>query len=244
MHVKVLDEAVVERAKAHDIDALVYAPHFVRLPEIERRAAHFSDDDLLVLPAREVFTGPWRNRKHVLALGLSDPVPDFISLEGAMREIDRQDAAALVPHPKFLNVSFSEPDVNEWNGLVDAVETYNPKLLFGTAETAREIAENTDQSPFGSSYAHLRRSVGEVWTEFDESFDSGAAFVDALKDGLTGEVERNTGLKHKLHCLAEFAHLGWENSWQKIDRLFLQGTEPTHPRHIAYKGRFDDVAVY
>jgi hypothetical protein len=38
--------------------------------------------------------------------------------------------------------------------------------------------------------------------------------------------------------------LGYENSWEKVDRLFLSGTEPTHPGHIAYGGRFDDVAVY
>jgi len=56
-HVKVLNERVVERAKRAGLDALVYAPHFTRLPEIRERAAAYSDDELLVVPAREVFTG-------------------------------------------------------------------------------------------------------------------------------------------------------------------------------------------
>ena len=68
LHVKVLDERVVERAKARGLDALVYAPHFTRLPAIRARAARFSDDDLLVVPAREVFTGSWRDRLPPRAL--------------------------------------------------------------------------------------------------------------------------------------------------------------------------------
>ncbi|PSQ55842.1 metal-dependent phosphoesterase, partial [Halobacteriales archaeon SW_12_67_38] len=72
-HVKVLDERVVSRAKRYGLDAVVYAPHFVRLPEIRAKARAFSDDDLLVVPGRELFTGSWRNRQHVLAFGLTDP---------------------------------------------------------------------------------------------------------------------------------------------------------------------------
>jgi predicted metal-dependent phosphoesterase TrpH len=42
-HVKVLDDRVVRRAKARGIDAVVYAPHFTRLPEIRDRAARVPD---------------------------------------------------------------------------------------------------------------------------------------------------------------------------------------------------------
>ncbi|WP_439028705.1 PHP-associated domain-containing protein [Haloarchaeobius sp. DT45] len=244
MHVKVLDETVVERAKSRAIDVLVYAPHFVRLPEIRRRAAAFSDDELLVVPAREIFTGDWRNRRHVLAVGLEDPVPDFITLDGAMAELTRQDAAVLAPHPEFLNVSLDEHELQTWGGEIDAVEAYNPKLLAHWKRRASEIVDDEGWAPFGSSYAHLRQSIGEVWTEFDRSVDTEADLVSALKEGMSREVRRQRGLRHRLRCLVEFAHLGYENSWTKIDRLFLSGTEPTHPRHIAYEGRFDDVAVY
>ncbi|MFC6726015.1 PHP domain-containing protein, partial [Halobium palmae] len=89
MHAKVLDERVVARAKSRGIDVLVYAPHFVRLPDARETATRFSDDDLLVVPAREVFTGSWRDRKHVLAVGLSEPVPDFVELDAALAEFER-----------------------------------------------------------------------------------------------------------------------------------------------------------
>jgi predicted metal-dependent phosphoesterase TrpH len=126
MHVKVLDQQVVERAKARGLDALVYAPHFERLSDAREEAARYSDEELLVVPAREVFTGTWQNRTHLLALGLDDPVPDFIPLGDAMEEFTRQDAAVLAPHPTFLNVSVSRDDLAAYVDRIDAVETYNP----------------------------------------------------------------------------------------------------------------------
>lgn len=240
-HVKVLDERVVERAKARGLDCLVYAPHFTRLPEIRERADRFSDEDLLVVPAREVFTGSWRSRKHVLALGLEDPVPDFISLEAAMAEFERQDAAVLVPHPAFLNVSMDASDVVTYRDQIDTIEVYNPKHWPHQNRRAEELAARTELPAFASSYAHLRGTVGEAWTEFEGSFDDPSEVVAAFADGEPRRVVHRPGWRHRLRCTAEFAHLGWENSYQKLDRLFLSGMEPTHPDHIAYDGRFEGV---
>ena len=241
MHVKVLDERVVERAKARGLDALVYAPHFTRLPDVRQRADRFTDDDLLVVPGREVFTGSWRNRRHVLAVGLDDPVPDFVSLDAAMAEFDRQDAAVLVPHPKFLNVSFDADDAAAYRDAVDAVETYNPKHWPHHDRRAQALAADLDLPAFTSSYAHRRATVGEAWTEFDERFDSRAELVAGLKRGVDRRVAHRSGLTHRLRRAAEFAHLGWENSYEKFDRVLLSGLEPTHPDHVAYDDRFEGV---
>jgi predicted metal-dependent phosphoesterase TrpH len=169
MHVKVLDERVVRRAKDRDLDAIVYAPHFTPLPEIERRAAAFTDPELLVVPAREVFTGGWCDRKHLLAVGLGKPVPDFLTLEGALLECRDQNAVTLVPHPGFLTVSLDRADVGRYRALLDGVETYNPKFLPHHDRRASSIAEDASLPAFGSSYAHLRGSVGEGWTAFDRA---------------------------------------------------------------------------
>jgi predicted metal-dependent phosphoesterase TrpH len=244
MHVKCLDEHVVSRAKARGLDALVYAPHFTRLPDIRARAERFSDDDLLVVPAREVFTGPWYDRRHVLAVGLSDPVPDFVTFRGALDELARQDAAVLVPHPGMLNVSCSRDDVVANRDVVDAVETYNAKGLPNQNRAARAVARETGLPAFGSSYAHLRRTVGEAWTAFEDDIDDEADLVSAFRTGAQRRVVHRGGVGHRLQGLAEFAHLGYENSWGKLDRLFLSGTEPTHPSNVAYGGRFDDVFAY
>ncbi|WP_153554920.1 PHP-associated domain-containing protein [Halomicrobium sp. LC1Hm] len=244
MHVKVLDERVVERAKARGLDALVYAPHFTRLPEIESRAAQFSDDELTVVPARELFTGNWQQRRHVLAVGLSDPVPDFLTLEGTMEELKRQNAAALVPHPGFLNVSLTREEIRAHRDQIDAVEVYNPKHWPHHNRRAEALASDFDIDPFTSSYAHVRGTVGEAWVTFEREIDDADDLVGALREEAPRQVFHRDGLGHRLRCGVEFCHLGYENSWAKVDRLLLQGTEPTHPNHVAYGGRFDDVKVY
>jgi predicted metal-dependent phosphoesterase TrpH len=242
MHVKVLDDRVVERAKARGLDALVYAPHFVRLPNVAAKAEAFSDDDLRVFPAREIFTGNWQRRKHVLALGLTDPIPDFLTLEGAMAELDRQDAAVLAPHPEFLTVSLDERDVERFD--VDAVEVYNTKHFPRDNDRAVRIARETGTPGFASSYAHLLGTVGEAWTAFEEPVEDVEGLAGLLRDRAPRRVYHREGLRHRLRCAAEFAHLGVENTWGKVDRVLLSATEPTHPGHVAYDGRFDDVRVY
>ena len=243
-HVKVLDERVVARAKEREIDALVYAPHFTRLPTVRERAARYTDDDLTVVPGREVFTGDWANRRHLIALGLSEPVPDYITFEGAMAEFDRQDAAVLVPHPSFATVSLTRPELAAHTARIDAVETYNTKLLPHQNARMRRIAADLDVGRFGSSYAHLRSTVGEAWTAFDDALTDAEAVVEAFREGVSRKVVHRGGIGHRLRGLVEYAHLGYENTWVKADRLFLSGDEPTLPSNVAYEGRFDDVAVY
>lgn len=243
LHVKVIDDAVVRRAKARGIAVLVYAPHFTRWPDIRETARRYSDDDLLVVPAREVFTGSWRNRKHVLALDLEAPVPDFLSLSGTMAALDRQDAVVLVPHPGFLTVSLDAGDVDTYREQLAAIETYNPKHLPHHNRRAREIADRFDLPRFASSYAHLRGSVGEAWTDVDADVAAVDDLHEALRDGVTTEPGRRRGAGHQWRSRVEFAHLGWENSVTKARRV-LGGLEPTHPAHPAYDGRFGDEAVY
>jgi len=237
-HVKILDRGVVERAKARGLDALVYAPHFTRLERIVERAERYSDDELVVIPAREVFTGTWRQRRHVLALDLTDPVPDFIGLEAAFDEFARQDAVVLVPHPDFLTVSLDPSDVRRYRDAIHAVEVYNPKHWPRHNRAALALARSTDLPAFGSSYAHLPSTVGEVWTAFPDVEPTAEAVVEALRTGAPRTVEHRTGAAHRWRCTAEFLHLGYENSVKKFDRVVLQGTEPTHPAQSAYGGRF------
>jgi len=244
MHVKVLDERVARRAKARNIDALVYAPHFTRLPAIRERAEQFSDDELTVIPARELFTGNWQRRRHVLAIGLDEPVPDFLTLEGTLDELDRQEGAVLVPHPDFLNVSLTPAKIREYRDRIDAIEVYNPKHWPHHNRRASELASDLDIAPFTSSYAHVRGTIGEAWVEFDRELDGTDALVAALRNGEPRSVFHGDGIEHRLRCAVEFCHLGYENSWSKLDRLFLQGTEATHPDHVAYGGKFDDCKVY
>ncbi|WP_312908658.1 PHP-associated domain-containing protein [Natronosalvus caseinilyticus] len=244
LHVKVLNERVIENARRAGIDVVVYAPHFTRLPEIRERASTYSTDDVTVVPAREVFTGSWNDRKHVLAIGLEEPVPDFITLEGAMAEFERQGAAVLAPHPEYLTVSLTEGDIRRFQNGIDAVEIFNPKHLPAHNRRASDLADRLDLAPFTSSYAHLSSSVGVAHVAFERAIESEADLVSALKADAPRRVVYANGLRRWRTTAAELAHLAYENTWKKVDRLYLSGTEPTHANHVFYDGRFDDVSVY
>jgi predicted metal-dependent phosphoesterase TrpH len=171
-------------------------------------------------------------------------VPDFITLAGAIEELERQGAAVLVPHPGFLTVSLDRADVAVHRDVIDAVEVYDPKLRARDVDGARALARETGLPAFGSSYAHLRGSVGEVWTAFDRPIPGEAALVAAFREGADRRVFRRSGRAHRRRCRAEVSHLANENTVKKLDRVLGSGIEATHPRHPAYGGRFDDVACY
>jgi predicted metal-dependent phosphoesterase TrpH len=141
-------------------------------------------------------------------------------------------------------VSLQREHLDRYSDRIDAVEVYNPKHLPRDNRRAREFAAEFDIPPFTSSYAHLRGTVGEAWTAFATTIDGATDLHAALRDGAERTVEHRDGPAHWARRSLEFAHLGWENSWQKLDRLYLSGTAPTHPTHVAYDGRFDDVRVY
>jgi predicted metal-dependent phosphoesterase TrpH len=244
LHVKAVDERVVTRAADRGVDVLVYAPHFTRLSAIRERAARFSTDEVLVVPAREVFTGAWHDRRHVLAVDPDEPIPDFVTLGGALDALRGQETAVLVPHPGFANVSLDAADVGQHADAIHAVETHNAKLLPYQNRRARQIARETGLPGFASSYAHRRATIGEAWTAFDRPVECAADLVAVLREGAPRRVMRRRGPRTTARSLVEFAHLGYENTWGKVDRVLLSGMEATHPGHVAYEGRFDDVRVY
>lgn len=243
LHVKILGNGVVERAKRRGLDGLVYAPHFTRLPDIERAAEAASDADLTIYPAREIFTGPWWDRRHVLALGLQEPVPDFLPFETTLAELERQDATVLVPHPTFFSVSLSESDIRTHREMIHAIEIGNPKHLPVHTRRARRLVAELGCPGFGSSYAHLPWTVGEFWTEFDIGVDHLDDLTAAIRNEEIRGIGRRNGIGHPARRAIEFAHLGWENSWEKFHRTVIAGQEPTHPMNPAYPARFQEEFV-
>lgn len=243
LHVKILNAQVAQRAKKRGLNGVVYAPHFTPLPEIQRRAREFSDDELIVLPAREIFTGSWKNRKHLLALDLTDPIPDFIQLEDAMSELGRQDAIVLVPHPRYATVSLSRGDIEEYQEMIHGIEIYNLKYLWFHCSRAKEISLSLDLPEFGSSYAHLGGSVGEVSTYFPECAAEKEAVLSAIRQGERRVMQKNSGSLHSGRRIAEIGHLFYENSIQKLHYTFLE-RRATTPDNPIYSGRFDAASVY
>lgn len=244
LHVKVLDEEVIRRAERREIDVLVYAPHFTRYPSIVEKANRYSTDEVTVIPARELFAGPWWNRRHVLAIGLSDPVPDFLPLSVTIDELRNQGAAILIPHPTFLSVSLTADEVRSYRHAIDAIEVRNPKHLPSHNRNAKNLADELEIPGFSSSYAHLKRSIGVYWTTVEAPVETANQLCEAIRTGSIGGIGQHGGGRHLSTRFPEFMHLFWENSWEKFDRVIRSEQEPTHPTHPAYPDRFAEMSVY
>lgn len=244
LHVKVLDGTVVSRAKRAGLDVLVYAPHFTHLSAIRERAREYSDDDLLVVPARECFTGDWTQRRHVLVVDPSEPIPDFLTFEGTMAELEKRGETVLAPHPEFLTMSLAREDIHEYRHVFDAVEVFCPKNWSIHTRRMRDVAAETGLPTYTSSYAHLRSTVGEAWTAFEQPIDTAEELRSALESGAESRCCRKSGVDHLLARRAEFAHLFKENTWEKFRRVVFKRPEPTNPRNSLYDGEYGDHSAY
>lgn len=242
-HVKILDEVVVQRAKEAEVDVLVYAPHFTHLATTRERATRYSDDELLVVPARECFTGRWSNRRHVLAVDPDDPIPDFMTFEATMDELASQDAAVLAPHPGFLSMSLAMEDILAYSQVIDAVEVYCSKNWSFHTRRMESIADQTGLPRYASSYAHLYSTVGDVWVEYETAIETAADLREALGTQPT-TVHREQSLGHALTSKLEFFDLVRENTIEKFDRVVVEDIEATNPYNPSYDSRFADLSAY
>lgn len=236
-HVKVLDERVRRLAIRRGIDAIVYAPHYTPWPTIVEQAAAVSDERLTVVPGRELFTGGWRNRTHVLALDLSAPIPDFLPLETTMDELDRQDACVLAPHPTYLTMSLSPDQLRRHRDQIDAIEVYNPKMLRHHHRRAGRLADRLDRPVLASSYAHLRGTVGVAGTRFEVDSATAGSIISAIRAGDIGGIEVPDPPQRWFRSASELAHLVWENTAKRVRRRGA-GKPATHPTADVYGGRF------
>lgn len=233
-HVKVLDDRVKASAIANGVDAIVYAPHYTPWPSIVEQARRYSDEELLVVPAREVFTGGMTDRRHVLALDLEYPVPDFLDLETTMDILAKQDACVIAPHPGYLSMSLSLSDLLRYQAQFHAVEVYNPKFLPWHEARASRIAERIGAPKLASSYAHLRRSVGSVSIEVGSSLECPADVIAAIRTGDITAINISTAPRRWQVSLGELMHLGWENTIQRLARALRADLPPTHPSSPLY----------
>lgn len=242
LHVKILDDEVVRRAKRAGLDVLVYAPHFTHLSDVRERAERYTDDELLVVPAREVFADRWNRRRHVLVVDPSEPVPDFLTFEATMAELERRDETVLAPHPEFLTMSLSAADVREYSDVFGAVEVFCPKNWWFHTRRMEAIAGDLDLPTYVSSYSHLPATVGEAWVEYERSIGTAEDLVEVLDEGVDPRCYRNEGFAHLLKRRVEFFHLAKENSWDKFERVVIEDREPTNP--YRYDDRFADDVAY
>jgi predicted metal-dependent phosphoesterase TrpH len=123
-------------------------------------ARHAKGHALLVVPASEVssFNG------HILALGVTDPIPRGLSASETILRIEEHGGLAVAAHPGrfYTGLSISEVRANHFQ----AIEVANGGSSVRQNRLARKVAEGRGLAKTGGSDAHRPEHIGRCRTVF------------------------------------------------------------------------------
>ena len=182
-------ELLLEQAAAVGLDALAVTDHDELDASLE--AAELAPEFGLVgIPGMEVSSAAG----HVLAFGVSDPVPPGLSFEETLDHIHAQGGIAVVPHPfQSSRHGVAAKVGREEIATADAIEVYNSRLLTGRANRkAERFALGHGLPMTAGSDAHISEMVGQAITEVGTDERSAEAILDAIAAGRTSVVGSRT----------------------------------------------------
>lgn len=176
-------EFLLEQASAVHLDALAVTDHDTIEASLEavEKAPEYG---LIGIPAMEISSAVG----HVLAIGVTDPIPPGLSYGETLSRIRDQDGAAVIPHPFQPSRSGIAPNVTRDElAAADAIEVYNSRLITGRANRKAEaFARARGLSMTAGSDAHISEMVGQAVTLIDANPKDGVAgIVRAIREGRT-----------------------------------------------------------
>lgn len=185
-------EDVVEAAVEAELDVLAVTDHDAI--EMSYEAAELvSDYDIVGVVGVEVST----SKGHILALGVEERPPAGEPVDKTVERVRSQGGVAVLPHP-FQRLRHGAGAVRD----VDAVESYNSRLLTGFANwRAHRFARRHGLPEVGGSDAHIAAMVGQTHTEIEAERDADAV-LEAIRDGHTEVYGRRTPFAHTFQQFA------------------------------------------
>lgn len=183
-------DLLLQQAAAVGLDAIAITDHdtMVGSEEAVRLAGQF---DLTVIPAVEVTCAAG----HVIALGVTEPVPSQLSYGETLDRIRSGGGIAVLPHPFQHSRHGVAPNVTRDDlAAADAIEIYNSRLLTGHANRKAEAFARSRGMPMtAGSDAHISEMVGQAITFVDaEPSDGVPGLLEAIAGGHTVVEGRRT----------------------------------------------------
>ncbi|MFX1451766.1 MAG: PHP-associated domain-containing protein [Promethearchaeota archaeon] len=145
------------------------------------------DDNILILSGCEITT----KDGHVLAYGISEPIPKLLSAEVTIDKIHDQGGIAIAAHPyrKFdqengdiLGLGNSD---KVFSCPLDGIEVINALNTKQENSKARETAKLLKLSMIGGSDAHKRETIGKAITRLSSNIENIDDFIKCIKKGKT-----------------------------------------------------------
>jgi len=173
-----VDEAI-RRCRAARLDGFAVTDHdtLSGIPEaVERRG------DLVVVPGVEVSA----HGAHILALGVSKPVPPGLPIAETVERIREQGALAIIAHPYSTFKTWVNRRELEGAGL-DAVEVANSaQFPYGwMLKRNVALAERLGLPQTGGSDAHIPEAVGRAYTVIEADSRDAKGVLHAIRGGHT-----------------------------------------------------------
>jgi len=195
-------EAVLTAIKL-GLSAIAITDH--NRPAGAREVARIAKDhDLMVVLASEVssFNG------HILALGVSEPIPKGLSASETIRRIEDHGGLAVGAHPGRFYTGLKLADVR--SNQFRAIEVANGGSSVQQNKRARKVAEGKGIGMTGGSDAHHPQHIGRCRTVFDNPPSSVEELLEEIR------TRRTTGKGAGLTMGQVLSHdMGMFGRWLK-----------------------------
>jgi len=146
--------------------------------------------EILLIPGEEVST----LEGHILALGINDPIPSWLTPEETVELIHGQGALAVASHPFPTLVGYPGLGDRVYELALDGLEVTNPKSFVDNRQ-ARAAAKAMETARVGGSDAHRLEAVGTGLTVLREQAETVDDFLVEVKMKKTDGVLRSAALR-------------------------------------------------
>jgi len=193
---------IVRTARSRGLDGIAITDHNSPIGSLEARKV---SDGFLVIRGMEISSA----EGHILAYGLSEPIPRGLSPEETVDRIEAAGGVAVAAHPYRF-----------WSGLgpgttrrirFPAVESQNARTARSGNRHAQELQSLIQAGGTGGSDAHELETVGEAYTVL-EGVSTEGGFLQALQSRQTrGEGKDRQGVRtvaYVTKCVSEWMGRG------------------------------------
>lgn len=172
-------EAIIQKCVANGLDGFAITDHDTLRGVSEAQEKRGS---LVLVPGLEVSA----RGAHILALGVSKPIPAGLSMAETVELVHEQDAVAVIAHPYFfLKLFLNVRAVAEAH--FDAVEVANASNIpFNwTCRRSAALAQRLMLPQTGGSDAHIPDTVGRAYTFVESESRDVEDIIQSIKKGCT-----------------------------------------------------------
>ncbi len=169
---------VVEAAIEKGLDCICITDHGEVEGALEARN-YAKDKNILIIPGIEILS----KSGDILGINVEKKIPDNLSAEETIREINKVGGLAVIPHPFDWPVeNFVGGKKKILDSRVEAIEVFNSSVISWSAnkKALKFVKDNNFLFTAGSD-AHRAEYIGRGYLETFEDFNSASELIENIK---------------------------------------------------------------